>query len=138
MLPDSDGPSARLVLPSDRRFGLTMAGVCVVVGVAGLWRGRPLNPTVWAMALLFSAAALVRPQVLAPLNRAWARLGALLNRVVSPVVLGVVFFGLMTPYAVVLRLRGRDVLRRRLEPALDSYWIVRQDSPSPDGFRRQF
>ena len=126
------------MLPSDRRFGLTMAGVCLVVGAVGAWRGRPLHPAVWALALLFMLAALVRPRVLAPLNRAWAQLGALLNRVVSPVVLGVVFFGLITPYAVIMRLRGRDLMRRRFEPALPSYWIVRQDTPTPDGFRRQF
>lgn len=125
-------------LPSDRRFGLTMAAVCALVTAAGWWRGRPTSPGLPALALVFTLAALTRPRLLAPLNSAWARLGALLNHVVSPLVLGVVFFGLMTPYAVVLRLRGRDLLRRRADPTLKTYWITRQDALDPAGFRRQF
>lgn len=84
-------------------------------------------------------AALAFPQLLHPLNIAWMRLGMLLNRVVSPIVMGVIFFGLLSPIAVILRFRGRDVLQRNLDPARTSYWISR-NPPGPDGstFPRQF
>jgi hypothetical protein len=77
--------------------------------------------------------------VLHPLNVAWMRLAALLNRVVSPIVMGVMYFGVLTPVAAAMRLRGRDALHRKFEPGLASYWIER-DPPGPDGssFPRQF
>jgi hypothetical protein len=62
-----------------------------------------------------------------------------LNVVVSPIVLGLVFYGIVTPYAIVMRLAGRDALRRRFEPDRDTYWIPRDPpGPSADSFRRQY
>jgi hypothetical protein len=68
------------------------------------------------------------------------KLGQILNAIVSPLVLGVVFFGLITPIAVFMRIRGRDVLRMRADPKASSYWVPREP-PGPDpvqSFPRQF
>jgi hypothetical protein len=63
----------------------------------------------------------------------------LLGRIVNPVVLTVLFFVVVTPYALVLRLAGRDALRLRPEPGRDSYWIARDPpGPAPDFLHRQF
>jgi hypothetical protein len=66
--------------------------------------------------------------------------GSILNRVVSPVVLGIIFFGMFAPIAFFFRLRGRDALNRSFEPSQASYWIQRTP-PGPDAprsFPRQF
>lgn len=115
-----------------------MAGACLLAASVGWWRGRPLPLAFWALPALFVLLALAQPRLLRPLNLAWARLGALLHRVVSPLVLGVVFFGLMTPYAIWLRLRGRDALTLTFDPAASSYWITRTDTLDPASLRRQF
>jgi predicted membrane metal-binding protein len=130
---------APIDLPSDRSFGLLFAVVSALVGAWMLWRGNRFVNVAFGLAALFLIAALAYPRILRPLNIAWMYLGLLLNRVVSPIVMGVIYFGLFTPIATVMRLRGRDVLRRRFDPALDSYWINR-DPPGPDGssFPRQF
>ncbi len=76
--------------------------------------------------------------LLARLNRAWFRLGGLMAAIVNPIVLGFIFFGLLTPVALVGRLCGRDELglRRR---ARDSYWISRPPAPLDlESFKRQF
>jgi predicted membrane metal-binding protein len=126
-------------LPTDRSFGLTFAAVLALVGVWTVWKGGQHWYLPLAVAALFLLAAFVSPQLLHPLNVAWMRLGHLLNRVVSPIVMGILFFGLLTPLAAVLRLRGRDVLQRRFDRARESYWIKRVP-PGPDGssFPRQY
>ena len=74
---------------------------------------------------------LATPTLLAPLNRAWMKLGELLGRIVSPLVLGLIFFAMFTPISWGMRLAGRDALRRRFEPHLKTYWQER-DPPGPD------
>ncbi len=77
--------------------------------------------------------------VLAPLNRAWARLGLVLHRLTNPLVMAVIFYLAVTPTALVLRLFGKDPLRRRFEPEAESYWIERRPpGPAPESMRHQF
>jgi len=103
------------------------------------WKGNIYWIVAVGLAGAFLLAALASPRLLHPLNIAWMRFGMLLNRVVSPVVMGVIFFGVLAPMAVILRMRRRDVLQRSFDPARSSYWIDR-NPPGPDGssFPRQF
>lgn len=124
---------------SERSFGLVFA---VVLGLLALW---PLldsaRPRWWlgGLAALFLVAALVRPALLAPLNRLWTKLGLVLHRIVNPVVMAVIFYLAVTPTALLMRLFGKDPLRRRFEPEAESYWIERQPpGPAPDSMRHQF
>jgi saxitoxin biosynthesis operon SxtJ-like protein len=128
-----------IALPSDRSFGLTFAVVFTLAGGWMFWKGSPYAFVAGGIAAVFLLAALGFPRVLHPLNKVWMLFGHLLNRVISPIVMGVIYFGMLTPLATVMRLRGRDVLRRRFDPACKSYWIKR-DPPGPDGssFPRQF
>ncbi len=131
--------ATRISLPSDRSFGLTFAVILALAGLWLSWKASPYAPAAFVAAALFLVPALLSPGILHPLNVAWGRVGQLLNRIVSPVVMGVIFFGLVTPLAIVMRWSGRDVLRRRFDDASESYWQAR-DPPGPDGsgFPRQF
>jgi hypothetical protein len=86
-----------------------------------------------------ATVTLWREQWLTPLNRAWMKLGELLGRVVSPIVLGLVFYGVFTPVALVMRLAGRDAMHRRWDRDAPTYWVDR-DPPGPpdDSFRNMF
>lgn len=126
--------------PSERKFGLTFAVIFLLL--AGWLSGRG-TAAVWPLglglsAMLFAALAWRAPRALAPLNEAWFRLGLLLGRIVSPIVMGVIFFGLITPLAIGMRLAGRDALG--LKPIKRaSHWVERQPpGPSSDSFRNQF
>lgn len=73
-----------------------------------------------------------------PINRAWYQLGVLLGRIVNPVVLGLLFFLLITPVAILGRMFGRDPLRLKRRN-IESYWIERSPvGPSPDSFKNQY
>jgi hypothetical protein len=123
----------------NRSFGFLFAGIFALIGLLPLIFGGV--PRLWAIVLagVFLLAALVFPGVLAPLNRLWMRFGLLLHRIVSPVVLGIMFFGVITPIGLVMRLFGKDPLRLRLDKAADSYWIERTPpGPAPETFKDQF
>ena len=81
---------------------------------------------------------LLKPHFLAPASNAWYLLGELLGRVVSPIVLGIIFFLLITPVAIIGKLLGRDELALKRKAA-NSYWIDRQpESLTSDSFKNQF
>jgi hypothetical protein len=83
------------------------------------------------------AVALARPEALASLNRAWMALGKLLNRIVSPVILALLFFGIVWPIGFLMRRTGNDALRLKRAGAGESYWVAREPLAS-DHFTRQF
>jgi predicted membrane metal-binding protein len=124
---------------SDRSFGLVFAGFFTLVGLWPLFNG--LDPRWWAfgVAVGFAAIATVAPGVLAPLNRLWHQFGLLLNRIVSPVALGLAFFLAVTPTGLIMRLLGKDMLQLKFDREAKSYWIKREPpGPDPDGMPRQF
>jgi len=85
------------------------------------------------------AVALLRPTLLAPLNRLWMKFGLLLAMIINPIVLGILFFLVFTPMAFVARLVGKDFLRLKEQPEAKSYWIVRDPTgPEPASMKDQF
>ena len=123
---------------SDRTFGLVMAGALAVLALLNGWHHGRLWPWEAAIAALFLLAALLRPALLNPLNRLWMKLGLVLHRVVNPIVMGLLFFGTIWPTGLVMRMRGRDLLRLKREPSSESYWIARSPGPAPETMRDQF
>lgn len=131
--------SSKPALPSDRSFGVLFVFVFGAVALWGFWRAAPWSwwPTV--AALLTLVVSIARPIWLRPLNRKWMQLAEILHRIVSPVVLGLIYFALFTPVAYGMRLARRDALRRRFEPGMRSYWIDRSPpGPDPKSLADQF
>ena len=133
------GGGSGLAPGSDSGFGFVFAALFAVIGGA-LWAGRG-SFAAWPFAVsgAFLAAAVFRPRLLGPLNRAWFRFGLLLSRIVSPVVLALLFYAVVTPTGLVMRLLGKDPLRLRFDRQADSYWIRRNPpGPRPAAMRNQF
>jgi hypothetical protein len=106
-----------------RKFALTTGAIIAVLFGAlfpwGLGLRYPIWP--WAVAGLLALWALAAPGTLKPLYRGWMRLGLLLNAVMSRIVLGLVFYLVILPTGLVMRLGGKDPMRRRFEPEAPSY-----------------
>ena len=127
-------------LPSERAFGLLFAAASVVGAVLAYYHRAPLaHIEYWlAGAAVLAAVSLTVPVVLRPFNIAWYWLGYGLGLVMRPIVLGILFFLIIAPTAMLLRAAGRDELRLRKQRA-ESYWIPRgPTSPSAESFRNQF
>lgn len=124
---------------SDRSFGLVFAGVFLVVACWPLI-DREL-PRWWALgiAVVFVVIAILKPVLLAGPNRLWLKFGLLLGQVVSPVALGILFYCVIAPIGVLVRLAGKDPLRLKLDSGAGSYWIARRPpGPPPDSMTNQF
>jgi saxitoxin biosynthesis operon SxtJ-like protein len=124
---------------SNRALGLTFGAVLLIVGLYPWAFGNPVRWWSIVASTAFVLVAFVVPGVLGPLNKAWTRLGLLLHRITSPIVLGIMFFAVVTPTGLLMRLLGKDLLRLRMEPDSPSYWIDRQPpGPKPDTLPNQF
>jgi hypothetical protein len=123
---------------SDRSFGLVMAAALAVMSLFNVWHHGRLWPWGLLLATLALLASWLRPAWLHPLNRLWIMLGLILHEIVNPIMMGLLFYGTILPTAVIMRLRGRDLLRLKREPAADSYWIARAPGPQPETMRDQF
>lgn len=124
---------------ADRALGFVFSAFFVIVACLPLASGGSVRAWAIAVAGLFFAVALIRPALLAPLNRAWTALGLLLHRIVSPVVLGALFYLVLTPTALIGRALGKDPLRLRRDRAAGSYWIERRPpGPPPQSMQDQF
>jgi hypothetical protein len=126
-------------LPSNRSFGWTFTIFFILAGAYGLWHGRATSFPMLGLALLTAVVTLTRAAWLTPLNRGWMKFGELMGQVVSPVVLGVIFFAVFTPIGVVMRAFGRDAMCRRFQPGQPSYWVKRAPpGPADDSYRNMF
>lgn len=124
---------------SDRAFGVVFTVLFALMGLAPVISARP--PRIWSLAIAGAllAVALVRPRLLAPFNRLWFMVGLLLHRIISPLILGLLFYCFFTPMASILRLLKKDLLRLRWEAGATSYWIERRPpGPAPETMRNQF
>lgn len=129
----------RVDVSSDRSFGLVMSAALLVVGLWPLVSAGPMRLWVLVAALVLAAFALLAPRVLHRPNLLWAKLGLLLGKVVSPVVLGVLFFLVLAPFGFVMRALGKDPLRLTLDRDATTYWIERNPpGPAPGSMTDQF
>ena len=125
-------------LPSNRKFGFFFT---LVFAVAAAYFFEAVKMT-WAYAfiaaaLVFLIVTLVKSDALLPLNKLWMRFGLLLGMIVNPIVFGVIFFGLFTPVATLMRLSGRDELRLKFTQK-KSHWITRSEPIKSESFKNQF
>jgi hypothetical protein len=124
---------------SDRSFGIVFTVFCAIVAGVQLWYGSSAFWGWLLAALVFAAFALVYSRALRPLNILWFKFGMLLHRVVSPLILGVMFFAVFTPIGLWMRLVGKRPLNLRYDPQAESYWIQRRPpGPPPGSFDKQF
>jgi hypothetical protein len=124
---------------SDRSFGIVFAVVFTITALFPLIRGGGIR--VWSLVVagIFLLLALLLPGVLAPLNRLWFKFGMLLHRIVSPVVLGLLFYVGITPMSFLMRIAGKRPLDLDFDRAAKSYWIVRDPpGPAPESMKNQF
>jgi hypothetical protein len=122
--------------PSERSTGLVFTAVAVIVAV--LWRHDMVVVGIaLSIAAVLAGASLLVPHWLRPLNIAWFWVGLALNKVVSPIVMLVLFAVAIVPFGLVLQLRA-DPLRKKRQPDGKSYWIERDKSGPPTSMVNQF
>ena len=124
---------------SDRGFGLVFAIAFAAIGLWPLFMGNAVRSWSLATATVFLILAVGCPSSLKKLNKAWMRVGLLLNHIVSPIALGIIFFSTVLPIGLLMRLMGKDVLRLKFDSKAETYWIDRTPpGPDPKTMNNQF
>ena len=113
-----------------RSFGFIVGAIFAAIG---LWpavvRGGDVRAWCLALAVALTVPAAIAPTVLGPAYRVWMALGALLGWINTRIILGVIFFGLVTPIGIVLRLTGRDPMQRSFNREATTYRVLRTSRP---------
>ncbi|WP_336810290.1 SxtJ family membrane protein [Bosea sp. MMO-172] len=123
---------------SERQFGLVMAGFFAILALLALWRGHSGFVLGWGSAsAVFAGAALLVPAVLKPLNALWFRFGLLLHKIMTPLIMGAMFFLVFTPIGLIMRLLGKRPIPTNFDHGAKSYWIAR-DPAGPGPMTKQY
>lgn len=138
-LKSENRPAASDTDRDNRSFGWVFTGVFALLGLFPLVHGAGLRWWALASAGLLIPITVVAPQLLATPRRLWLRFGELMHRVTNPLILSLLFYGVVTPMGLLMRLAGRDSLRIRRGTAQSTYWVSRDPpGPTPDSMKHQF
>ena len=108
---------------SNRSFGIVFFIVFLIISLFPLIKGNDLR--IWSLliSLMFLVLGLMNSSILGPLNKLWFKFGLLLGSFISPIVMGFIFFLVVTPIGLFMRLLGKDLLNLKKKNNLRSYWI---------------
>ena len=112
-------------MSSNRSFGIIFFIVFLLISVWPILKGLEIR--VWALIipLIFLLLGLINSNFLTPLNKTWIKFGILLGKIIAPLVMGLIFFLIVTPIGLLLRIFGKDVLNLKFSKA-NSYWLKRE------------
>ena len=122
-------------LPSNRNFGIVFFIVFLIIALWPLLKQNEIR--IWSLIIsfIFFVLGLINSKLLTPLNKLWFKFGILLGNIISPIVMGIVFFLVVTPTGLVMRIFRKDILKLK-KNSRDSYWINKDNTNS--SMRNQF
>ena len=122
---------SKIKISSNRIFGLVFF---VVFFIIAFWSFRgvfnEINILPFYISLIFLILGLVNSKLLTPLNRSWFKFGIFLGNIVAPIVMGVIFFFVVTPISFLMTILGKDLLGKKFNKNKNSYWVKKNKSSS--------
>ena len=122
-------------LPSNRNFGIVFFVVFLIIALWPILKQNEIR--IWSLIIsfIFFVLGLINSRLLTPLNKLWFKFGIFLGNIISPIVMGIVFFLVVTPTGLIMRFFRKDILRLK-KNSNDSYWINKDNTNS--SMRNQF
>jgi len=120
---------SNIKISSNRNFGLVFFFIFLIVSIWPLIHDE--SPRIWSaiISLTFLILVMTRSKLLTPLNLLWAKFGIILGSIIAPIVMGVVFFLVVTPIGLVMKIAGKDLLSTKYDKKKETYWVKR-DKPT--------
>ena len=112
----------KITLPSNKSFGLVFFIVFLIISLYPLINGQSIRLWSLIISLIFLVLGLLNSKFLAPLNKVWFKFGLILGKIISPIVMGIIFFLVVTPIGLIMRILGKDLLNLKYNKN-KSYWI---------------
>ena len=97
-------------LPSNRSFGIVFFVVFLLIGLYPLLNSEEARLWSLIISLIFILLGLLNSKILTPLNKIWFKFGIFLGKIISPLIMGIIFFLVVTPIGLIMRLLGKDLL----------------------------
>ena len=115
---------------SNKSFGLVFFVIFMTIALWPLLNDE--NIRIWSVivSIIFLILGLFNSKTLTPFNKLWMRLGILLGAIVSPIVMGIVYFAVITPIGLIMKLFGKDVLNLKIDKNKNTYWTLKKKIPS--------
>jgi hypothetical protein len=110
---------------SNRSFGLLFFIVFIVVGLWPITKGETANIYLILISLFFLIFGLINSKILSPFNKAWIKFGEILGLIIAPIIMALVYFIILTPISLIVRMFGKDLLGLKFLKKQDTYWIKR-------------
>ena len=110
----------------NRSFGLLFFVVFLALALWLLFKNGEINLYLISIGLIFLVLGLLNSKILTPLNKAWVKLGEILGRIIAPIVMAIVYFLILTPISLLVRLFGKDLIGMKFSNDIKSYWIKRK------------
>ena len=110
----------------NRSFGLLFFFVFFILALWPLTKKGELNLYLISIASIFLVLGLLNSKILSPLNNSWVKLGEILGRIIAPIVMAIVYFFILTPISLLVRLFGKDLIGIKFSNDLKSYWVKKK------------
>ena len=117
--------NSKIKINSNRSFGIVFFFVFLIISLWPLTNENPLRAWSIFVAIIFLILGLMNSKLLTPLNILWFKFGKLLGFIIAPIVMGIVFFVVITPTGLIMKIIGKDLLNNKYNNKIKSYWINR-------------
>ena len=114
----------KIKISSNRSFGIVFCAFFLIVSLYPLINEEPIRYWSLIVSIIFLILGILNSNILSPLNKAWFKFGLFLGKIVSPIVMGIIFFAVVTPIALILKIMGKDLLNLK-KSKINSYWIAK-------------
>jgi len=129
-------PDSKIKISSNRSFGLVFFIVFLIVALWPLKHDEDIRLWSLVLSIIFFILGILNSKLLTPLNKLWFKFGIFLGAIVSPIVIGIVFFLVVTPIGIFMRFLGKDLLKMSKVKNTSTYWIKRDKQHST--MKKQF
>ena len=110
----------------NRSFGILFFIVFLALGLWPLTKGNEINVYLTSISLVFLVLGLFNSKILSPLSKAWIKLGEILGKIIAPIVMALVYFIILTPVSLLVRVFGKDLIGLKFKKNQNTYWIKRK------------
>ena len=126
----------KIKISSNKSFGIVFFTVFLIIAIWPLLNGYEIRYWSLIISIVFLFLGILNSKILTPLNKTWFKIGILLGNIISPIIMSIIFFLVVTPTGIIMRLLGKDLLRQKINKSKKSYWI--KNITSLDSMKNQF
>ena len=121
--------NSKIKIGSNKSFGIVFFTVFLIIAIWPLLNGNDIKYWSLIISIVFLILGILNSKILTPLNKIWFKIGILLGNVISPIIMSIIFFLVVTPTSFIMKILGKDLLNLK-KNTKNSYWIEKRNQNS--------